>query len=77
MAVLETENRVGATEHRTPGTTASDQSNPATRRIALDVHAAELETLAIERNRDFHAAIVERLAVSKTTLVDADKVLSE
>lgn len=73
MSILERENTTDAatTERWSWRGNASDQTNPATRRVALDVFMGELETRAIERNREFYATIVERLVSPRGTLIDA------
>lgn len=78
MTVLEVENTTEAsTEHWSPVQTASDQSNPVTRRVALDALLGELETLEIERNAEFHATIVRRLAEPQPRLIETDDALGE
>ena len=75
MAVIERENSLDvSTELVGAGDSQATQSNPATRRLALDLVSAELETLAIERNREFHSTILARIAVD-APLVDADDIL--
>ena len=79
MTVLELENITDATtEHWSSARTESTQSNPTTRRVALDAYAGELETREIERNPEFHATIVRRLShASPGELVDAGEALSD
>lgn len=77
MAVREIENSTdAATEHWSVLASQSDQTNPVTRRVSLDAHLGELETLEIERNAEFHATIVRRLA-DPADLIDSDKALSD
>jgi len=78
MSVLELENALDATTHHwSASVTASDQSNPVTRRVALDLYLGELETLEIEHNREFHATIVDRLSRTRADLVEPDDVLRD
>jgi hypothetical protein len=77
MATLELENNVATTDRWTTGPSLTDQGNPATRRVTIDAFLSELETLAIERNEDFHATIVERLGVPEPDTVSSDDVLAD
>lgn len=76
MATLELENNVATTDRWTSGPSVTDQENPVTRRLTLDAVLSELETLSIERNEEFHATIMERLAVQDPPTVDSDDVLN-
>jgi hypothetical protein len=53
----------------------SDQRNPVTRRVAIDL-SSELETREIEANADFYATIVRRIRNPGKT-VDATEALGE
>ncbi len=75
MTVLDYENTDVATELRTPLGLEATQSNPATRRLLFDAVSSELETRAIERNQEFYATILERIAVGNPQLVDPDDVM--
>ena len=78
MTVLEIENTAEATtEHWSASPSESDQSNPVTRRVALDALLGELETLEIERNAEFHATLVSRLVDPSPSLIETDEALGE
>ena len=78
MTVIDYENIYTATtENWSSGPSSSDQSSPTTRRISAEAFFGELETLAIEHNRDFYATILERLHVERPVLIDAADVVAE
>lgn len=79
MTVLEIDNTNDVTTHHwSSSPTIADQINPVTRRVSLVTYAGEIETREIERNRDFHSVIIERLAEPRPdNLIDADEALED
>jgi len=79
MTVLEIGNTNDVTTHHwSSSPTIADQSNPVTRRVSLVTYAGEIETREIERNRKFHAVILERLAApSPDDLIDPGEALGD
>lgn len=76
MTILDYENTAGtATELWSSSESRTTQSNPVTRRVAIDSLTSELETAAIEGNAEFLATVVERLAVPNPNLIEADDLL--
>jgi hypothetical protein len=84
MTILELENTVATTvattDRWTSGPSLTDQENPFTRRLTLDTvesYLSELETTAIERNAEFYATVVERIAIPEPRTVGSDDVLAD
>jgi len=76
MTVLDYENTIDVTTRLRDAApeTRVTQSNPVTR-LTFDAVSSEIETRAIEGNREFYATIMERLGAAPVNLIDADRVL--